>query len=388
MIYLDNAATSWPKPPQVGQAMQRFLDEVGATPGRSGHRLSIEAGRVVLDAREAVAELLGVRDPLRIAFMANATEALNTVLLGYPVPGEHVIVSGLEHNSVMRPLTELQHRGIDCTVLPHAADGSLDPEEIRKAVRPDTALLVLNHGSNVSGRVLPIRQAGFIARELGLVFLVDAAQTAGCIPIDMEQDCIDFLAFTGHKGLYGPQGTGGLVLSERVDPNRVRPLKAGGTGSRSEHSTHPDFLPDRFEAGTPNAVGLAGLSAGVRFVLGRGVAEIRRHEEALIARLAAGLADTEGVTLHGIADPGERTCTLSLSVPGLATSDVVLRLDEEFGVLARGGLQCAPLAHRTLATFPEGTVRLSPGFFNTHEQVDEAVDAVAAIASSSRGDLP
>ncbi|MBM4353429.1 MAG: aminotransferase class V-fold PLP-dependent enzyme [Deltaproteobacteria bacterium] len=384
MIYLDNAATSWPKPPQVALAMQRFLTEVGATPGRSGHRLSIEAGRIVLEAREAIAELFSVRDPLRVAFTANATEALNTVLLGFPVPGEHVLVSGLEHNSVMRPLTELHRRGTDHTVLPHAGDGTLDPDEIRKAVRPGTVLLVLNHGSNVSGRVLPVREAGRIARELGLYVLVDAAQTAGCIPIDLERDGLDFLAFTGHKGLYGPQGTGGFVLSERVDPRHVRPLMTGGTGSRSEHTVHPDFLPDRFEAGTPNSVGLAGLAAGVRFVLEKGVDEIRRHEEMLVARLAAGLADIDGVTLHGMARPGERTCTLSFCMRGIATSDVALRLDEEFAVLARAGLQCAPLAHRTLATFPEGTVRFSPGFFNTSEEMDAAVKAVATLAAAAR----
>jgi cysteine desulfurase family protein len=382
MIYLDNAATSWPKPPQVAAAMQHFLAHVGATPGRSGHRLSVEAGRTVLDARDAIAELLGMRDPLRVAFMANATEALNTVLLGFPVSGEHVIVSGLEHNSVMRPLSELSRRGITHTVLPHSADGSLDPDEIRKAVRPGTILLAVNHASNVTGRVLPVREAGRIARELGLHFLVDAAQTAGCIPIDMELDCIDFLAFTGHKSLLGPQGTGGLALADRIAPSRLRMLKTGGTGSRSEHTSHPEFLPDRFEAGTPNAVGLAGLAAGIRHVLDAGVENIRLSEERLVDRLAAGLASIEGIRVHGLAPLGQRTGTLSFTLHGVPVSDLALRLDEEHEILCRAGLQCAPLAHRTIGTFPDGTVRFSVCPFNTPEQIDEAIAAVAAVAGA------
>ncbi len=377
MIYLDNAATSWPKPPQVAAAMHRFLDEVGATPGRSGHRLSVEAGRAVLEAREAVAELFSVTDPLRVVFTSNATEALNTVLLGLPVSGDHVIASGLEHNSVMRPLVELRSRGVDFSLLPHASDGSLDPAEIRKVARPNTVLLVLNHASNVSGRILPLREVTAVASELGLPILLDAAQTAGCVPIDMERDGIDFLAFTGHKSLMGPQGTGGLVISSRIDPRRVRPLKTGGTGSRSEHTTHPDFLPDRFEAGTPNAVGLAGLAAGLRFVLEKGVAALQRHEERLAARMVQGLSALDGVALHGIAPAGQRTGVVSFTVHGLPVSEIALRLDENDGVLVRAGLQCAPQAHRTLGTFPHGTVRFSPGPFTTEAQVDAAVAAVA-----------
>ena len=382
MIYLDNSATSWPKPRATAQAMTHFLEHVGANPGRSGHRLSIEAGRVVYRARESIASLFNLPDPLRVVFGLNGTEAINLALRGVLKPGDHVVTSSMEHNSVMRPLRDLEKTGVEVTVVRCAADGGLAPEDLERSIRKNTALMVLNHGSNVTGSLLPVAAAGGIARQHGILLLVDAAQTAGSCPIDMEEDRIDLLAFTGHKGLLGPTGTGGLVIGERVNVKEIRPLKSGGTGSRSEHETQPDFLPDVFESGTPNAVGLAGLDAGVRFVLEQGVERIREHEVGLARRLLEGLREIHRVVIHGEQRGTKRTATLSFTVDGVPCSEVGLRLDEEHGILCRVGLHCAPAAHRTIGTFPTGTVRLSPGFFNTSEEMDRTVAAVGRIAAS------
>ena len=384
MIYFDNAATSWPKPPGVVEAMTRFMKQVGANPGRSGHRLSVEAGRIVYEARELVAALFSLSDPLRVVFGANATEALNLAFRGYLRPGDHVVTSSMEHNSVMRPLRALaagqQGGPIDLTVVPCSAEGFLRPEELEAALRPNTTMVALNHASNVCGSLLPVRQAGVIARRHGCLLLVDAAQTAGAYPIDLEADRIDLLAFTGHKGLGGPTGTGGLVIGERVALERLLPLKRGGTGSRSELEEQPGFLPDQFESGTANAVGLAGLAAGLRWVLDRGVEAIRQHEIALTQQLIAGLEQIQGVRLHGGQDATRQTATVSFSIGGMEPSDVGLRLDERYEIMCRVGLHCAPAAHRTLGTFPGGTVRFALGAFSTSDQVDEALQAVREIA--------
>jgi cysteine desulfurase/selenocysteine lyase len=384
MIYFDNAATTWPKPPQVAQAMVHFFDQVGANPGRSGHRLSIEASRVVYAARQAVAELLGAPNPLRIVFGQNVTEALNLALRGLLRPGDHVITSSMEHNSMMRPLRALERHGVDVTVVPCSPQGDLDPMDVEGAIRPDTAMIALNHASNVIGTLLPVAQVGQIAREHHLLLLLDGAQTAGCYPIDVEADAIDLLGFTGHKSLYGPMGTGGLIVGERVDVARLEPIKRGGTGSRSEYEEQPDFLPDMCESGTPNAVGLAGLEAGIRWVLDRGVQAIRAHEVTLTQRLIQGLAALPGVTVYGTADAERQTATVSFNVAGIEPSEIGLRLDEEHEVMCRVGLHCAPAAHRTMGTFPVGTVRFGLGALNTAEEVDAALAAVEALAGEAR----
>jgi len=267
MIYLDNAATSYPKPKEVGRAMLHFLEKVGASPGRSGHWLSIEAGRLLYQTRESLAELLNVIDPLRIIFTLNVTEALNLALKGLLRPGDQVVTSSMEHNSVMRPLRELEKKGVEIKIISCSPQGVLDPVDIERAIKKNTKLIVLNHGSNVIGSILPITIVGEIAREHNILFLVDTAQTAGCYPLDIKKDNVDLLAFTGHKALFGPPGTGGLVIGERVDIKKLNPLKVGGTGSQSESEEQPDFLPDIYESGTPNTVGLSGLNEGVRFIL-------------------------------------------------------------------------------------------------------------------------
>jgi len=378
-IYFDNAATSWPKPSQVKEAMVRFMDEIGANPGRSGHLLSIEAARVLHETREALSLCFHVKDSSRIVFTHNATESINLGLKGLLKPKDHVITSSMEHNSVMRPLRDLEKKGIELSIIPCSRKGILDPREVKKKIRSNTRMIVLNHASNVTGNLLPIREVGLIARKHNLLFLVDAAQTAGAYPIDMEQDGIDLLAFTGHKSLYGPQGTGGLVIGIRVKEKEMIPLKQGGTGSRSESEEQPDFLPDRFESGTPNSVGIAGLLAGIQFVLEKGIEQIHQHEISLIEKLIEGLKEFPQVRVYGPENASERIATLSFNIAHQSPSDVAFRLEREFGILCRPGLQCAPAAHRTIGTFPEGTVRFSLSFSNSEEEVERALQAVSHL---------
>ena len=381
MIYLDNAATSWPKPPEVLRAMTEFLEHTGGNPGRSGHRLSIAAARVIYDAREAVADLFHAPDPLRVILTPNATFALNLALRALLHPGDHAITSGMEHNSVMRPLRALEKHGVQLTVVPCARDGSLDPADMREACTADTRLVVLNHASNVTGTLLPVADVARIAHEAGALLLMDAAQTAGCIPIDVRNLGADLLAFTGHKGLLGPPGSGGLVIGERVDAAIMEPLVHGGTGSSSEFEHQPEALPDKFESGTVNGPAIAGLGAGVRFVREHGIEAIRQHELALTHALLDGLSAIPGVTIHGPSGPAQRVAIVSFTVAGRRVSEIGLRLDEEHEVLCRVGLHCAPAAHRTIGTFPEGTVRFAPGIRTTREDVDAAIHAVEQIAA-------
>jgi cysteine desulfurase/selenocysteine lyase len=290
----------------------------------------------------------------------------------------------MEHNSVMRPLRAIAadaREPIRLTVVPCSADGFLDPADLEAALRPETAMIVLNHASNVCGSLLPIREAGAIARRHGCLLLVDAAQTGGAYPLDMDADRIDLLAFTGHKALGGPMGTGGLIIGERVDLDRFTPLKRGGTGSLSEREEQPDFLPDMCESGTPNTVGLAGLAAGVRWLLERGVSSVRQHEMALTQRLIDGLREIPGVSVYGGLEAARQTATVSFTIPGLEPSEVGLRLDDEYRVMCRVGLHCAPAAHKTLGTFPSGTVRFGLGAFSTLDEVDTALKAVREIAN-------
>jgi len=379
--YLDNAATSHPKAPGVAEAMARFLAEVDANPGRSGHRMSAEASRVLFECREAVAELLGASDSSCVVFTLNTTAALNIALSGMLAGGGHVVTTSMEHNSVMRPLTALAERsGVEVTVVDADKAGRVSPASLRDALRPETRLVALTHASNVTGTIAP---AAAIKEAIGDVpLLVDAAQTAGALHIDVETGGIDMLAFSGHKSLLGPQGTGGLYVSPAVD---LPPLMFGGTGSRSESHEHPDFMPDKLESGTPNTVGLAGLLAGVQYLAERGVDEVRRHETAITARLLEGLAAIDAVTVYGPARADESVAVVSFNVAGVSPSDVCTLLDREHGVMARSGLHCAPSAHRTLGTYPEGAARLSAGPFTTDADVDRTVTAVREITEEAEG---
>ncbi len=378
MIYFDNAATSWPKPPAVRAALNEYFGEAGGNPGRSGHRMSVAATRIVENAREMLAELFHARDASRIVFGHNATHALNLALYGVLRPGDHVVTTSIEHNSVMRPLRHLEKSGVGLTVVACAPDGTLDLDDVRRALRPGTRLLVTTHGSNVAGTLSPIGTLAAIARDNGVLHLVDAAQTAGAIPIDVQEMDLDLLAFTGHKGLLGPTGTGGLYVRESV---ALAPLIRGGTGSDSAHETQPEFMPDVFESGTLNVAGIAGLAAGVHFLSEIGIEAVQVHERKLVAQFLVGASEIAGITLHGPGDAAPRCGVVSFNVAGAMPSEVGLLLDESFGIMARTGLHCAPAAHRTLGTFPTGTVRFSFGWFNTPAEVEAALKALREIAA-------
>jgi len=382
IIYLDNAASSWPKPDETWQAMEHVMRSVGANPGRSGHRLSIEAGRILIEARDALAEHSGIDDPLRIVFTRNATESLNLAIKGMLKPGDHCITTSMEHNSVMRPLRALEQKGLELTPIPCSPHGELDPRDIEKAVKTNTRLIVLTHASNVVGTLMPIAEVGAIARAHGIPLCIDAAQTVGALPIDVQKMHIDLLAFTGHKSLYGPQGTGGLYIGEGLE-EKLEPLMRGGTGSRSESQEQPDFMPDKYESGTPNTVGVAGLGAGARFCLAQGVARIRAKEEKLTRMLIEGLSSIPDVTLYGCRDATRQVAICSFSIRDLAPSTITMELDELYGIMSRPGLHCAPAAHQTINTSPQGTVRLSPGYFTTEEDIAVALEAVGKIAARS-----
>jgi cysteine desulfurase family protein len=286
----------------------------------------------------------------------------------------------MEHNSVMRPLRGLEREGIEVAVVPCSQEGFLDPEEIRRGIRKNTRMVVLNHGSNVVGTLIPLAEVGEICRNQGIIFFVDAAQTAGVIPINMEGEKIDLLAFTGHKAFFGPQGTGGLVIGARVNEKKMEPLKRGGTGSRSELEEQPDFLPDLCESGTPNSVGLAGLRAGLEFILGVGLEKIRDHERTLTGLIIQGLLEIPEAIVYGPKDATRQCATISFNLQGWVPSDLSFRLDEEFGILTRVGLHCAPAAHRTIGTFPDGTVRVSMSYLNTNKEIGQTVEAIGQLA--------
>lgn len=376
MIYLDNAATSFPKPEPVYAAMDSFARTSAGNPGRSGHRLAVVAQTVVEDARRELAMLLKAPDPSRMVLAFNATDAINIALKGVLRPGDHVIATSMEHNAVVRPLARLAQDRVETTWVRCNLRGLVDPADVAAAVTSRTRLVVVNHASNVSGGIQPVAEIGAVARSYGLLFLVDAAQTAGCIPLAVEALGVDLLAFAGHKGLFGPPGTGGLYVGERAE---LRSLREGGTGSASESTEHPSELPARLEAGTHNSVGLAGLAAGVRFIRETGLETIRAHEQTLTQMLWDGLAEIPGVRLYGPPDARQRTSVVSFNLDGHEPVEVAAVLDSVFDIAVRPGLHCAPLAHKTLGTFPHGTVRISPGYLNTEADIHAAIQAVASI---------
>ncbi len=379
MIYLDNAATSWPKPAEVIKVMTDVLEHAGGNPGRSGHRLSVAAARVIYDTREEVARFFGIADPLRVVFTSNATHAINLALQGILKPGDRVVTSSVEHNAVMRPLRYLEKQGVRLSIVRCAEDGSLDIKNLIKAVDSGTKLVVVTHASNVTGTVLPVAEIAAIAHRAGAMLLVDAAQTAGAFPVDMAAIGIDLLAFTGHKELHGPPGIGGLVIADGVDVSQIKPLMRGGTGSRSDSEEQPDDLPDKFESGTANLVGIAGLNAGLKWIADKGIGEIRYHMKKLNQVLIEGLSTLSKVKVYGNLDPERSVAIVSFTVTGKLVSEIGLRLDEEYGVLSRVGLHCAPAAHKTIGSFPGGTVRLAPGVSTTVSDVQEAMRAISKV---------
>lgn len=381
MIYLDNAATTFPKPECVYEAMDKFLREKGANPGRAGHRMSVEAEQEIEKARFTVAGFLGVKSPERLVFTFNATDALNMGIKGLLCKGDHVITSKLEHNSVSRPLSGLEKQGaITVTRVENSDDGFISPDDIRKAVRLNTKLIVCTHSSNVLGTIQPIREIGEVARERDIVFMVDAAQTVGVCDIDVEEQHIDMLAFTGHKGPFGPTGSGGLYVGKNV---KLRAWREGGTGFEPESISQPDTLPFQLESGTPNSVGIVGLRTGIEFCIKEGIETIRQHERKLALRLVSALESDDRFGIYGNVDEDRKVGIVSINIKGLKSGEVGAILDNTFNIAVRPGLHCAPYTHQRIETFPEGTIRLSPGYFNTMEEIEETVSGLKKIADTT-----
>ncbi|MEN6350265.1 MAG: aminotransferase class V-fold PLP-dependent enzyme [Syntrophomonas sp.] len=378
IIYMDNAATSFPKPEPVYTAVDHFNRYLGGNPGRGSSQHNIKSSSILLEAREVLARLFNINDSSNIAFTANITEALNLGLKGLLKQGDHVITTSMEHNAVARPLYKLEQQGVEWTTVKCSSDGSLDPSQIEQAIRPNTRVICMLHASNLTGTILPIRECGQIARKHGIAFMVDSAQTAGILDLDVIEDKIDILTFTGHKGLLGPQGTGGIYVSPGLE---IEPLKEGGTGSLSEYLEHPEFMPDRLESGTPNTPGIAGLLAGVNYVLDIGTETIRKHEQEITGNLIEGLLGIGKVRIHGPRNAARQTAVIAFNIDGMDCGDLSMSLDYDFGIITRSGLHCAPLAHSTIGTMESGACRLSPGFFTSHEDIEKVIKAVYNIAS-------
>lgn len=381
-IYLDNAATSWPKPEGVYQAVNRYLREVGAPAGRGGYREAAEAERLVAEARRRAAGLVGAPDARQIIFTANGTDSLNLALHGFLRSGDHVVTSVLEHNSVLRPLKFLEtQRGIAVDRVGCDGQGIVDPEAIRAAIRPNTRLIALVHASNVTGAIQPIQEVSRIAKERGVYFLVDAAQSLGQLPFSLQDVPVDLLAAPGHKGLLGPLGTGLLYVASSV-AEQLQPVRQGGTGTQSELETQPESLPAKFESGNHNVPGLAGLAAGLMELETRGVAALRQHHQQLVARLLAGLADCPHVRVVGPGDATRQVGVVSMQVKGYDPQEVAALLDATHGIQVRAGFHCAAQTHRALGTAAGGgTVRMSVGPFSTDDEIDTAIRAIAELAA-------
>lgn len=378
-LYLDNAATTYPKPPAVAQAVYSCIANSGVNINRGCYAVAYELEEQVLDTRQLLCGLFHGPDCRNVIFTKNVTESLNVLLKGFLREGDHVLTSSMEHNAVMRPLVQLEKAGISFTRVPCDGQGRLDPDALERCLRPNTRLLVMTHASNVCGTVLPIAQAGDFCRAHGLRFFVDSAQTAGVLDLDMEAMHIDALAFTGHKGLLGPQGTGGFLLAEGLAAE-LEPLLSGGTGSISHTEDVPAFLPDRFEPGTLNLPGIAGLRQGLLFLQETGIANIRQHEQALAQRFLQGLRplEEEG-QLRILAGGEERVGVVSVQTLKKELSQAAFELDDRFGIMTRVGLHCAPAAHRTLGSYPVGAIRFSFGWYNTPRQTDRALEALGEV---------
>ncbi len=376
LVYLDNAATSFPKPESVYQALDRFARTALANPGRAGHKMALQAEQELDTGRHLLNQLFHGQGPERFVFTLNCTDSLNMALKGVLREGDHVITTDLEHNSVSRPLRAMELSGfITVTRVASDRDGLIDPDAVAEAITGKTRLVAMTHASNVLGTIQPVAEIGKIARQHDLLFLVDAAQTAGAVPIDVQAMFIDLLAFPGHKGLFGPTGTGALYVGPRA---RLRPWREGGTGGDSSSPTQPAELPYFLEGGTPNVLGVAGLNAGIRFVMERGPDELRRHEVALTDQLAEGLGEL-GCRVFGCRDAARRVGTLSFRTETMAAGDLAAILDAEFQIAVRPGLHCAPYIHKAQGTFPDGTVRVSPGPFNTAADIERLLGALKQI---------
>lgn len=376
MIYFDNAATTFPKPDIVYEKHIKAMKEYGANPGRAGHKMALKVNRGLFKTRTIVSTLFNIGNPMNIVFTFNCTESLNLGIKGMLKPGDHVITTSMEHNSVLRPIKHLEEKGIENTIVMANSKGEIDPVQIEEAIRENTKLIVTTHVSNLTGTIMPIEKIGQVAKRHNVPYMVDAAQSAGVYDIDVEKMNISMLAFPGHKGLLGPQGTGGLYIREGLE---ILEILQGGTGSASESLTQPNVIPDKYESGTLNGPGIIALGAGIEYIIENKMESIRQYEEMLTERFLKGVKAIEGIKLYGPSDIKKQASVVSLNIGDIDSSEIAYILDEEYDIATRSGLHCAPLAHKTIGTLEQGTVRFSFGIFNTIEEVDIAINVLKDI---------
>lgn len=382
-IYLDNASTTFPKAPNVANAMANYLTNYGININRGSYALAYDVEDIIYTTRQRLNNVFNGHDPSHVIFTQNVTMSLNMVIKGLLKAGDHILVSSMEHNAVMRPLTQLLDKGITFDIISCDVTGSIQLESIETLIRPNTVAMIINHASNVCGTVQPIESIGAICKAHNLHFIVDAAQTAGVIPIDVKACHIDALCFTGHKGLLGPQGIGGIIFTKEM-AQTLTPLIAGGTGSFSHLETMPTNMPDAFEAGTLNLPGIIGLNEGLSYIESVGMENIHNHELALTKTFLEGLHSITGVNIIGKQDIQDRTAVVSITIDGMDPASIAYELESTYHIMTRVGLHCAPRAHQTLGTYPEGTVRFSFGYANTLEEVDIALSALHTILKNTK----
>lgn len=377
MIYFDNAATTFPKPSITYERIIEAMKEYGANPGRAGHSMALKANREIFATRNILSKLFNIDNPMNIIFTSSGTESLNLGIKGLLRDGDHVITTSMEHNSVLRPLKHLESKGIQTTIVKANSRGEIDPESIEKAIKANTKLIVMTHISNLTGTIMPVEEVGRIAREKNILFMLDAAQSAGVYPIDVKAMNISLLAFPGHKGILGPQGTGVLYIREGLE---IESILQGGTGSASESLEQPDILPDKYESGTHNGPGIIGMGAGVEYILERGIENIRKHEEELTRYFLDGIEDVEGIKIYGPKDSKKQAAVVAINLKDIDSSEMAYVLDQEYKIGVRSGLHCAPEAHKTIGSLDQGAVRFSFGIFNTIEEIDLAIKAIKEIS--------
>lgn len=376
-VYLDNAATSYPKPDIVIDKISDFMKNIGATAGRGAYKSAIAADRLIFDCRNNLCKLFNGKDPSRVIFTYNITDSLNIIINGILKPGDHVITSSLEHNSVWRPLNILKRdRNVEISQTPCTSEGITKPEEVEKLIRENTRLIVFTHASNVLGTIQPIREIGALAKKHNIPFLVDSAQTAGAYPIDVQKDNIDILAFTGHKSLFGPTGTGGFLLN---CSSNIKPLKSGGTGVDSKNPYQPDFFPNKFEPGTLNVAGIVGLGEAIKYISNLGVENIRAKEDEIIEYALKKLIQVPGICIYGPRDPKKIVGVISFNIKGMSGEEIAFKLDQEYDIMLRVGFHCAPTAHKVMGTYETGAMRISIGYFNTKKDIDILTAALKDI---------
>ena len=382
-IYLDNASTSFPKAPTVATAMSDYITNRGININRGSYALAYDVEDIIYTTRQRLNTLFNGHDPSHVVFTQNVTMSLNMVIKGLLKAGDHVLVSSMEHNAVMRPLTQLLDKGIIFDIIPCDKTGSIQLESMDSLIRPNTVAMIINHASNVCGTIQPLESIGPICKAHSLQFIVDAAQTAGVIPIDVKACHIDALCFTGHKGLLGPQGIGGIILTKEMAQN-LTPLIAGGTGSFSHLETLPTHMPDAFESGTLNLPGIIGLNEGLAYIESQGMENIHNHELALTQSFLEGLQSIDGINIVGKQNIQDRTAVVSITIDGMDPASIAYELESNYHIMTRVGLHCAPRAHQTLETYPEGTVRFSFGYANTHKDVETALSALHRIVKNTK----